>query len=741
MVLCNAFAQKEGHIGIFGSGIGLDFNFSPPKVFIPEYSEWPFQTIEGCAAISDKFGNLLFYTNGMEVYNRKHQIMSNGYDIHKNTWNPTTTQVVIVPVPKDPFLYYIFTVGAQGGALKYSVVDMQLDNQLGKVVEKQQLVYESASEKLSVVEHSSGEKLWLITHEFGTNNFRTFLIDENGLDTTYIESAVGEVHAENVLVENGRNYYNTNAIGYLKASPDGTTLASAIYGELGLLEIFDFDKSTGKVSNPLKLLQNSEKGSYGVEFSPDGSRLYHSRVHAQELLQFNLEAGSDQEIINSAQVIANNANGALQLGPDQKIYVIGTFDGGYLSRINQPNAIGSSCDFEENAVFLHEKNSYGGLPEFTYQVIPPDIIYQQACPGYLTDFQLSRTEFITGLHWDFGDPAAGSKNYSSELFPSYQYEKAGSYTIQVKVNYSNQDPKVFTREITISGLSVDLGEDILVCNGSPFTLSPVVSGKNTRYRWQDGSTAPTFTTESTGYYWVEVSNGSCSVVDTIYVKQSGLPQFEVKDTVICQGENFHIILDDPDITYHWLDGAAPGSRSISKTGNFMVTASNECGSFSQEFTVTVLPSLQLALPNEIFLCNNETFTLDVSSPIAHYRWQDDSTEPEYTLTQEGTYWVEVYNDCEILTDTVTVRLLNVKELNFPNVITPNGDAFNEYFVIDERLQGSRLSIFNRWGKEVYFSSAYQNNWNGEGCDPGIYFYSLIEDCSQEQLKGSVQIIR
>jgi PKD repeat protein len=742
LVLNTAFPQKEGHIGIFGFGVGLDFNFSPPEVFVPEYAEDEhFQSKEGCAAVSDKEGNLLFYTNGLMVWNKQHKIMRNGREIQGERGTTSTTQLLIVPMPKDPFLFYIFTIGYQGGALKYSLVDMRLNNQLGEVIVKDQFVYDSATEKLSVVEHSSGEELWLISHEYGTDVFRSFLINENGLDTTYIESAVGAVHARNVEYINGKRYANTNAIGYLKASPDGKSVASAVYGEMSVVELFDFDKATGKVSHPRKLFENPAKGSYGLAFSPDGSKLYLSCVESKELFQFNLEAGSTQEIISSIQLISSDVSAALQLGPDQKIYVVGTLLGEYLDRINNPNALGASCGFEKDAVYLKGSQVYAGLPEFTYRLVKPEMLYQQACAGNETVFELYDTDQISTVHWDFGDPGSGNANYSSSLSPRHLYEKPGDYTVQVQVNYSNQQTQVFYKSISISSVTAELGKDIVLCEGATLSLAPNASGENIRYKWQDGSTSSSFFVDSPGKYWVEVSSKYCVVTDTINIEYLSSPEFEIKDAILCQGESLEVELNEYATAYSWDDGGEQGSRSISKSGNYKVTAINQCGSFSQEFKVTILPRLSLDLPKELFICENEEVFLNVYADSAQYLWQDGSTESEYSVSEEGIYWVKVYNKCEMLMDTVKINKLNAKDFSFPNVITPNGDNFNEYFVIDERLLGSRLSILNRWGEEVYFSPSYQNDWNGGGNSPGVYYYLLQENCSQKILKGPIQLLK
>jgi gliding motility-associated-like protein len=78
----------------------------------------------------------------------------------------------------------------------------------------------------------------------------------------------------------------------------------------------------------------------------------------------------------------------------------------------------------------------------------------------------------------------------------------------------------------------------------------------------------------------------------------------------------------------------------------------------------------------------------------------------------------------------------------PNVITPNGDGANDTFVIPcTQKQTWAIEIYNRWGKIVFYSKAYQGEWSGENQDNGIYFYTLTNPISKTTLKGMVHVLK
>jgi gliding motility-associated-like protein len=83
------------------------------------------------------------------------------------------------------------------------------------------------------------------------------------------------------------------------------------------------------------------------------------------------------------------------------------------------------------------------------------------------------------------------------------------------------------------------------------------------------------------------------------------------------------------------------------------------------------------------------------------------------------------------------------KLKIPSVFTPNGDEINDCFeILNLQLYPkSSLSVVNKWGKEVYRSVDYQNNWKANDVEDGIYFYALKNENHSLELKGWVHVIR
>src|SRR5688572_3249894 len=154
------FAQKEAGNWYFGWDAGLSFNSGTPVIL----NGGQIHTIEGVATISSSTGCLLFYTDGVSIWNRQHQVMPNGTGL--KGFISSTQSAVIVPKIGDTNRYYVFTIDDYSGqnGLHYSIVNMNLDNGLGDLEIKNIPVISGVSEKLTAVRHCNQRDIWIITH-------------------------------------------------------------------------------------------------------------------------------------------------------------------------------------------------------------------------------------------------------------------------------------------------------------------------------------------------------------------------------------------------------------------------------------------------------------------------------------------------------------------------------------------------------------------------------------------------
>lgn len=345
----------------FGNKAAITFNTNPPS-YVPGSV---INTLESCGAISDTNGMLLFYTDGIKVYNKNHLQMPNGFGLYGHL--SSTQGAFIVPYPNHPDLYYIFTMDAQDGALNpsgcaclsYSIVDMSLLGGLGNVTSKNNLLCTHVTEKMAGY-FATDTTIWIVTHEWGSNNFLSYSISSSGLSTIPVISSVGFSHC----CDPGK----LNATGQMKISKDGTKIGYVLNKDKKM-EISDFDKTTGVISNPVGFYLPYQYLN-GFEFAPNSKHLYitSSLVLNSYLLQYNFSILDSLSIKGSEQIIDHNVTGTyaqLQLGVDNKIYVAENNEY-YLSVINSPNQNGLSANFTKRSFSLSDNVISGenkvGLP-------------------------------------------------------------------------------------------------------------------------------------------------------------------------------------------------------------------------------------------------------------------------------------------------------------------------------------------------------------------------------------------
>ncbi|HEY9169113.1 MAG TPA: T9SS type B sorting domain-containing protein [Lutibacter sp.] len=476
-------AQREAGIWYFGNEAGVNFNSGVPVAL----TDGKLITNEGCASISDKDGNLLFYTDGSTVWNKIHQIMPNGSGLLGHS--SSTQSAIIIPNPSNPFSYYIFTVDQpddknadddpynnkddeKNDGLNYTEVNMNLNGGLGGINPSKKNIHlitynkndskEAAfkcSEKITAVQHDDGISYWVITHFI--NNFYAFKITKSGVQAKPVIS-----NTSTTIPITG---YLNNAIGYLKSSPNGKKIAIAHASakstqnsgpkghpvrDTGKVLLYNFDNSSGKVSNQISLL-NSEN-PYGLDFSSKSKKLYvtvnnanaDGIIEGSSLYQFDLESNN----IPTSKILIkkNDFNaGALQLAIDEKIYRSGYNSAevgyGHLSVINNPEADGLNCDFKENAIFLNGKKAKLGLPPFIQSLFLFTFKYEFTCFGDSTHFFISTVETIDSVLWDFGD---GTSSTAIDAYHTYAAPGTYSVSLTKTTNGETRDPIV--KEVVIN---------------------------------------------------------------------------------------------------------------------------------------------------------------------------------------------------------------------------------------------------------------------------------------------------
>lgn len=762
-------AQNQAANWAFGVRAGLNFNFGYPIPFDGLLIDTP----EGCSSISDTRGNLLFYSDGITVWNANNAVMLNGTGLQGD--KSSTQSALIVPNPDNEDLYYIFTVDDRGGAggLRYSEVDITLDGGLGGVTgNKNILLANPTTEKITAIESSDGRNIWVISHRWMSNEYIAYLVSGSGVNATPVVSAVGSTHTGDI----------NNTIGYLKASPNREKVASVVSYDLSETQIFDFDATTGILSNPITIsnYNSNNIGPYGCEFSPDSNLLYVTEIDrlsgTSKVHQYDLTLNSEAAIINSDIIIGEEEEelGAVQQALDGRLYI--AIEGGqYLSVISNPNERGTAANFEFNGVYLGGNSSHFGLPPFIQSYFFATNVFRNTCFGDTTEFTINTSTVIDAIQWDFGDPASGSNNTSTDVNPTHIFTATGEYLVTITIDTEGETQIVY-RTLIISDQPEPLNLDPLIscedANGSAvFDLisalpQDIIDDDTIAVSfYEDDLDAENFvnpiinvTTYSNianpQIIYVRLQNsfrGDCYSISELELQVSESPLIEETD------EAFFCI-NDPDAStfidagplednitdynYLWLETnettyeievQSQGTYTVRITPIITITAQNPDGCFADRI-VTVSTS-GIATINTLNV-NGNSVTISVTG-IGDYEYAIDDINGPYQDSngfndlEAGVHiaYVQDKNGCGIVQGSFSI-------IGFPKVFTPNGDGENDYWYVQgisgQFQPNSKIYIFDRYGKLLKQLSPSSRGWdgtfNGSNMPSDDYWFSVtLED--------------
>ncbi|MBK7426469.1 MAG: PKD domain-containing protein [Saprospiraceae bacterium] len=413
------------------------------------------------ATISDEQGKFLFSYNGVYIEDASHKPMLNGTDMSDSGYEGGDILIqggLILPLPGSNNHYvlfhqsweYIDTFGTAGHKLYYSIIDMRENNGLGAVIEKLQLIMIDTLDygKLTATRHANGRDWWILQPRFDNDEYHRILLTPYGPEILPTQST-GILH----LAGLGQAFF----------SPDGSKYAmfSAISQHQGnYLHIYDFDRCTGLLSNPLVHhypIGPDDVG--GICFAPNSDLLY--LMAYKWIYQFDL---TSTDVIATKRLVATKdtyidtipGTGAMippsffcgHLGPNGKIYISSIGSVRVLTTIDYPDKLGIACKVNQHSVHLPTVNT--SLPNFpNYRLGPID---GSACDTLgIDNFPLSRfrSDQDTSDHlefrfvdlssyepevwyWEFGDGGISGMQH-----PAHKYSSPGVYEVCLRVSNSN----------------------------------------------------------------------------------------------------------------------------------------------------------------------------------------------------------------------------------------------------------------------------------------------------------------
>jgi PKD repeat protein len=666
----------------------------------------------------------------------------------------------VIPKPGSATIFFIFTSSASEAnneGYYFSEVDISLEAGLGAVtINKNIFLYGQSTERLTAIRHSNGVDVWVITKAFGNTIWNVFKVDCNGVNKTPVVSNAG--------YQPKPDFINIT-VGCLKASPDGTKIASVNTID-AVWELLKFDASIGIISDGLVF--STVDQPFGIEFSPDSKLIYVGIEVASpmgDIFQYNL-ASHDFTAIESTRIQITKRTefvGCLQLGPDNKIYCASEFTS-TLAVINTPNSAGLACGYVEKQIDLQGKQVFRGLPVFFPSLITnknADFTYNIGKNCATVNF--SATTALTGnliWHWDFGDgTTAAGQNVS------HTWAGGGSITDTITLTVSMDGScgeAVAVKKIAITpNLPVADFVNTKACADQlvSFTDKTIIpEGNGSQWYWDfgDGTISnlqhPQKVYTIPGEHTVKLSVQSREgcISDTVLKRISidAIPVVAFTNTQACINEpiqftNNTSLSVGTIASYAWNFGDGAVSSLINPTHTY-----NRNGDFNSTLTVftgngcSAVASKSFHMEPVKAFAGNDT-TVIAGQPLQlnasggqSYQW----TPPEFLNT------ADIFNPIAILDkdqqyrlkvitaegctgfDDIMIHVVKGFGIYVPNAFAPEGK--NKIF--QPLMTGiSKLyyfSIYNRWGQLIFTTTESGKGWDGSihgvGQTTGVFVWIL-----------------
>lgn len=432
----------------------------------------------------------------------------------------------------------------------------------------------------------------------------------------------------------------------------------------------------------------------------------------------------------------------------------------------EDSSVNASWRYNQPGIYqvkLQEIYNGCGMDTLLNIVVDSDVV-----PAFLADticakdtvFFTNETTGATAFKWNFDDPPSGINDSSRNADPYHIYNTAGTYTVTLTGKNSGCYNSI-VKSVTVLPLPVPAitGTDS-ICYGTSATLT--ASG-GIKYTWSTGATTSSITVNPTAptTYTVTVSNGKCTndTTFTLYIK----PKLTgtINASSVCLNDTVHLSATGGG-TYLWSNGATTSSISVVASSRsdstFSVLISNggkSCLELDTSITIYPLPLDSACCSDTIYSGNSVVLNGGYGNS---YYWVpptglscDTCPDPTASPTATTTYTLitTTSNGCRSSSEVTVDVKLPCKDFFVPNVFTPDGDGVNDTYLIKvEFMSAYEITIFNRWGKKIFYSTNPDAPWdgtiNGLPAAAGVYYYLIKATCENGkyfQKDGYLQLIR
>jgi gliding motility-associated-like protein len=708
---------------------------------IPKDLSWPDYTGQKAYSYSNPLtGDMLFLTDGKSIWNKNYKSIISPNSLISCDSNYYNVQ--IVPFANDSTKFYLFhlysskvylseeeTWNINGcfdqsfANLYYSVLQMDFNKNTGKLITSNTPILKNPLDRVALVRHGNNRDTWVISHPRDSSYYVAYLVT----DTLVHDPVISKIGPSVPLLYSPLGYQNIRSC--ITTSPDGSIIAAA--GSATIVEIYDFDKNTGILSNYRTVnLHDYKTANLNIEyitslcFSPDNTKLYiasrdskycreYDGIYQVDLTRKNL----GRNLFLVKQISAKRII-ELTMAKDNRIWIKGA-EPDYLSVIEYPNQPKNACTFKGKYLKIKKPVTFPKTINDYIEQAPEKPIKKLNLPDTLK-VCFGKTTLDAGRGYE------SYKWNTGEITQAIEVTKPGLYTVLVgKKNFSKPQAYGYVYVQSTAAKVFDNADTIFCPKTLPILKVP---GTINNILWMDGDTRREKPVNNDKYKLTGIDNNGCKVWDSICVSIQYDPVvFFGNDTTICSPRQLKLTMKNyvdsasriyiQTSRFLWQDGSTKESFRVNKSGTFWGSTTFEGCTVSDTINVNYVSLPQAHLARDTNLCEGDSLLLSVESSDASYLWNTGSTANAFTVYKTGKYSIKVSKDICVNSDSIDVKF---KPL--PSIVLPKDTVLCEGTVLD-------LSSLQ--------DSSYTYKWQGKdtcsrfiALNPGTYFVAVnLNGCS------------
>ncbi|HEY3385718.1 MAG TPA: hypothetical protein VGK46_04350, partial [Saprospiraceae bacterium] len=237
--------------------------------------------------------------------------------------------------------------------------------------------------------------------------------------------------------------------------------------------------------------------------------------------------------------------------------------------------------------------------------------------------------------------------------PTFEITTPGTYSVTLDDGCTPTSDEIIVTVLE-EPAPFDIGEDVVLCQGDQMVIE--LDSTLGDFMWQDGDTSSSYTIDEGGTYILTISNMCGAESDEMLITELDIPEIDLGPDLqsICNGEFIEFEFDDEFIEIEWNDGTTGPIYEIHTAGIYSVTITNQCGTGSDQITVTTINPPVVNLGPDDLLCGIDSIFLTTTPVDGNYIWQDNSTGDTLLVTTPGLYVLSITNSCGAAVDSVNI---------------------------------------------------------------------------------------